>query len=316
VNAFVAGPAGLVGKLPTRAEYLPVPTTAPSFAAFDGFLSEAMEWALGRAGSAFPDAFTHGAMHGFVFRPPGAGDQVLCGALTPSQDSAGRQFPLALGAPLRLAADLVASPQLLPFTLEGIWGEATQLLADCREGAGQGSANLSGVPDTDVVEAAQLFGDWTAQLPLIELWNLLGPALVNPAGTVRLLFETLAPVRGVERPDTTLSLRLPLGLVGGAALCFWLDVVRRYAGWRSTVPSLFWSHDGTTGAVLLNLGRPPKSSLAELWLPSGQRDEIADLTVPPDPALLEALSPLPAQLPPLLGARDASAAHLLHALST
>ncbi len=38
-----------------------------------------------------------------------------------------------------------------------------------------------------------------------------------------------------------LSLRLPLGQAGGAALCFCSDLARRFLGWRATVPSFFWS---------------------------------------------------------------------------
>jgi hypothetical protein len=112
-----------------------------------------------------------------------------------------------------------------------------------------------------------------------------------------------------------LSLRLPLGLAGGPTLCFWIDLVRRAAGWGSTVPSLFWSHDGTDGVALLHLGKPPKETLAELWMPRGECEQIADLTTVPSPALVELLPPLPPALQTLLSSPDASVAQLLQGLT-
>jgi type VI secretion system ImpM family protein len=318
VTAFVAGRAGAVGKVPWRPEFLPVPTSAPSFAAFDAWLTDATEWAAAGAGPGWPAAFAQGVMHGFVYRSEtDPVDAALCGALAPSRDSAGRQFPLALGAPLRFSPELLRRPELLPFILEGSWSEATGALAELlTAGVADPSApaRLDAGHDAEVSESALLYDDWVATLPLVELWALLGPSLADPVGTVRLLLETLAPSRGVERPRTTLSLRLPLGLAGGAALCFWLDLVRRYVGWQSTIPSLFWSHDGTHGAALLHLGRPSKGALVELWLPSGKRDDAADMTVPPDPAWLEAFSPLPSAVSAVLGSPHATAAHLLAAI--
>src|SRR5262249_29591391 len=157
-------------------------------------------------------------------------DALLCGALAPSRDSAGRLFPLAVGAPLRMAPALLARPELLPFTLEGLWAEATGALADLMGATAQAASTLTlgAGQDADVAAPAALYGDWAIALPLVALWALLGPALVSPAAPLRLLLETLTPSRGVEPSSTTLSLRLPLGAGGGAALCCWLDVVRRY----------------------------------------------------------------------------------------
>lgn len=318
MTAFVAGSPGAVGKLPSRAEYLPVPSGAPSFAALDAWLSSANDWALRGAGAAWPEAFAHGAMHGFVFRAAGdAPDAILAGALAPSHDSAGRLFPLAVAAPLRMASELLTRPELLPFSLEALWAEATGALAELLRARAVDGTLLPGLRaggEAEVSEAAGMYDDWVHTLPLSELWALLGPALANPAATLRLLLEALAPIRGVEQPTTSLALRLPLGLAGGAALCVWLDLVRRGLGWRTTLPSLFWSHDGTTGFALVHLGKPAKTALTELWLPSGSRDEVVDLTSAVDPASTEAFSPLPPAVAATLANPQASVAHLLAAL--
>lgn len=319
MTSFVAGRSGAVGKVPWRAEYLPVPASAASFAAFDAWLTEATEWAVAAAGPGWPEAFSRGAMHGFIYRcATDSVDAALCGALAPSRDNAGRLFPLALGAPLRLSSELLRRPELLPFSLEGLWAEATTALADLMTAQSTERAHLPSLSsghDAEIAEAAQLYDEWVATLPLAELWALLGPALEDPAATLQMLCEALAPIRNVERPKTTLSLRLPLGLAGGAALCFWLDFVRRHVRWQSTVPSLFWSHDGNSGVALLHLGRPSKAALAELWMPTGQRDDAADLTNPADPTWAETFPPLPPAVLAVLGAPGATAAQLLAAVA-
>jgi type VI secretion system ImpM family protein len=303
--------------VPWRAEYLPVPTQAASFAAFDAWLTQANDFAVNTAGSSWPVAFAAGAMHGFVFHAPGdPADSVLCGALAPSRDSAGRPFPVGLAVPLRVSPELLKRPELLPFALETPWAEATAALADLMSGPPPAPAVLHAGQAGDVAEAAGLYGDWASALPLAELWALLGPALASPAVSLRFVLETLSPLREAEPVQSTLSLRLPLGLGGGASLCFWLDVIRRALGWRSTLPSFFWSHDGSSGAALVHLGRPSKAALAELWLPTGRRDDIADLTHPIDAGLGEALSPLPRAIADVLEDARASLGQLLAAIGT
>lgn len=318
MTVFSARGAGIVGKLPSRGEYLPVPSHAPSFAAFDAWLSTAMEWAARAAGPGWPDAFLHGALHGFAFRSDGdRSENLLCGVLSPSRDSAGRLFPLALGVPLLVAPEVTGRPELMPFVLETLWADAGGLLLDLLASPPSGTIpppDFAPEPDAEAEQAAETYDDWAARITLRELWALLGPALGRPAATLRLLLEAVAPVRGVESAQTTLSLRLPLGAGSGASLCFWLDVVRRHARWHSTLPSFFWSHDGTTGAALVHLGRPPASALAELWLPTGARDEIADLTRPVDIIAVEAYAPLSAEIVAALSDPQATLAQLLAAL--
>jgi len=316
MTAFVTGHAGAVGKLPWRAEYLPVPSHAESFAAFDAWLTEAFEYAARVGGAGWSEAFARGAMHGFVFhaaREPA--DTVLCGALAPSRDSAGRQFPLGLGAPLRVVPDLLRRPELVPFTLEGFWAQATAGLADLMNRPDPPALSLVTGPEAELAEAAALYDDWKSTLPLVDLWQLLGSALVDPTATLRLLSEAVRPLRGVESPAGTLSLRLPLGIGGGATLCFWIDLVRRCLCWQSTLPSFFWSHDGTSGTALLHLGRPSRAALAELWLPTGTRDDIVDLTSPIRAEVVQEFAPLPAGVAASVADPGATLGQLLAAVA-
>jgi len=63
-----------------------------------------------------------------------------------------------------------------------------------------------------------------------------------------------------------------------------LDLVRRFTRWQRTVPSFFWTHDGSSGVLMLHLGVVPEVALSELWLPSGACDEVCDLVPSGSPA--------------------------------
>jgi type VI secretion system ImpM family protein len=316
VSGIATHRAGFVGKVPDRAEYLPVPTTAPGFAALDSWLSEGMEWAAARAGASFPSAFAAGAMYGFVFCAPATPGQMLVGALAPSHDNAGRQFPLAFAIPTELGSAVLERPALLPFILEGLWERSTEALSarlagDARD-ADSWTPPQQSLGAAELDEIHQAYADWAGGLPQSEVWQLLSVPN-DPRLALRWLLETLAPLKGHQAPRTTLSLRAPLGALGGVGLCFWLDLVGRSLGWTGSVPSLFWSHDGSTGTALIHPGTPPKPTLAELWLPTGERDEIADLTLPLGDDVAEHLRPLPASLDAAL-ATNCGVAALLAAI--
>jgi type VI secretion system ImpM family protein len=316
VPAYRPGPAFPLGKIPSQPEYLPTSIGA-AFVAFDAWVTEATEWAALRGGPAWSSRFASGALHAFAFRSPSEPSALLCGALGPSRDSVGRQFPLVLAAPLSASPAMLEQPQLLPFFVEGLWSSSTsrlwELLTERTADAQAACAGLQLQPSLELEEASALYVSWSQDLELAELWSLLGPAFEGSGAEqrLRLLAATLLPVRGQERPCTPLSLRLPLGLAGGPTLCFWLDVVRLLNGWHATIPSLFWSHDGQSGVTLLHLGTPPKEALCELWQPTGERQHISDLTLTPDRALLDALPPLSPSLRAVLNEPGARASDLL-----
>jgi type VI secretion system ImpM family protein len=297
--AFQAGPVGIFGKSRHQAEFLRVRGASPALSAFDAWVTDATEFAAARAGQAWPEAFRHGAIQAFAYHPSELPvGELVCGALGPSADSAGRQFPLIVAAPLRLAPELHAAPELLPFVLEAFWARASALLAQIQSpyvfDLHAAASTLETAADISVQAAQALYDEWTRGLPLHELWALLGPPLdgTEVATSLRLLAATVEPFRRAENPTTKLSLRLPLGQTAGVGLCFWIDLVKRHLGWKATTPSFFWSHDGNWGSAILHLGQAPRITLAELFMPSGQRDEVCDLTQPLRAGMGESLPPL------------------------
>lgn len=289
----------ILGKLPTFPEYLRVGIADPLVAAFDAWLAHGMDRLMSRSSDPrWEESYANGAVHGFVYRkrggPPG---RLLVGAIAPSADVAGRTFPLVVAAPVDCGPEIVRMPELVPLLVEPFWVQVSQLLFDApslpRDVLEHRARALQPIIDADTTSTAASYRAWLAELPAPELWTLIhGPVMgengepiapghtVPLEGVLRMLGECIRPVRGAEQPATPLTLRLALGQAGGAAVCFWIDMLRRVAGWRETIPSFFWAHDGTSGALLLHLGEPPACTVSELWAPSEKHDEICDLTRP------------------------------------
>jgi type VI secretion system ImpM family protein len=269
---------GLVGKLPASADFLRVRAGSEAFQGLLGWLIDGVQRAALSGDWAANLAPT--AVQAMCFR---GRRSVLVGALAPSEDQAGRRFPIAAASELALDAELAEHPEALPLVLEAVWALTAQLVVDL-QGADRATIEQP-LPDADVAvsvgDAVRAYRSWTDELEVDDFLALVfGADPAYAAGALALVEEAVAPYRGVENPDTPLSLRLPLGQAGGAALCFWLDLIVRLTGWRRTVPSFFWSHDGDSGAALLHLGHVPPAALRELWQPTSTSDEVCDVVQP------------------------------------
>jgi type VI secretion system ImpM family protein len=274
---------GLVGKLPASADFLRFRAESEAFQGLLGWLIDGVQRAAASGVVNAPDT----GVQALCFR--GRGTSTLVGALAPSADQAGRRFPIAAVSEVTLDAELAEHPEVLPLVLEGVWAVTAQLVVELQqleraelEEAQRDPARFEAEMELGVPAALSAYRAWTDELEIDDFLELVfGADLEHAVGAFALAEEAVSPYRGVEHPDTPLSLRLPLGRAGGAAVCFWLDLIVRLTGWRRTVPSFFWSHDGDSGALLLHLGRVPPSALRELWLPTGKSDEVCDL-VPPE----------------------------------
>jgi len=272
---------GLVGKLPATADFVRRGAGSAGFAALYGWLLDGVQSGAAARGD-WLSQVPRGAVQAMCFRAPGGGS-VLAGALAPSLDAAGRRFPIAAAAELALDAALAEHGEVSPLLLEPLWAVTSQLVLELQEidRAALDQTELEADAQVDLPAALAAYRSWTEELELEELVALVfAEDGARAALALALVEEAVLPYRGVENPDTPLSLRLPLGHAGGAAVCFWLDLVERLTGWRRTVPSFFWSHDGNSGALMLHLGRVVPVALAELWLPTGSCDQVCDLILP------------------------------------
>ena len=265
-----------LGKVRSEREFLRA-ETSPALQAFDSWLTESMAWAAQNGGARFPQSFARGALNAFVFR---AEHGVLAGTLAPSADESGRLFPVSVVAELETPSPLASAPELLPVVLEQLWDASAELVFDARERGESPLPRLAGIEralPADLEQARAAYGEWLKKCTLPEFLELCAVPASHFATSMAILADAVRPHRGLERPNTPLSFRLPLGHGGGAAVCFWLDVVRRLMAWNDTIPSFFWTADDHRARLIVHLGDAPRSTLAALWGASGTRDELCDL---------------------------------------
>ena len=236
---------GLVGKLPASADFVRRAADSAGFASLYAWLLDGVQSGAAARGDWLRQV-PSGSVQAMCFRAPGDGT-ALAGAMAPSADAAGRRFPIVAAAELALDAELIEHGEVLPLVLEPLWAVTSQLVAELQEvdRATLDAAELAADTDVDLPTAIGAYRRWTEELELAELIALVfADDGGRAAAALALVEEAVMTYRGVENPDTPLSLRLPLGQAGGAAVCFWLDLIERLAGWKRTVPSFFWSHDG------------------------------------------------------------------------
>jgi hypothetical protein len=220
--------------------------------------------------------------YGFLLQlgPSSAVPSAVAGILSPSRDLAGRSYPLAIAGHVALARDVAAHPEILPIVLEDYWHTAIDILKEARDGPPVGDdwrlERLSQAPLESGESALALYVEWAERMVVPQLCSLLGRPPDWLASAVAAIARAVDPKGGVR------AVRVPLGLAAGSALCFWLDVVRRAAGWQRHVPSFFWSHDERGGDALLFVAEPGDSALATLWGGGAPSGDVCDITAQVD----------------------------------
>ncbi len=274
---------GVVGKLPGWADFVRLGARGEAFEQLLRWLVSGVELAAASPRSEFA-RLSEGSARAFVYGA--SGGRLLCGALAPSCDSVGRCVPVAAAVELEADAALGRHPELLPIVLEEAWAKTDEIVAELQQVSRAEASERWTLPlELSLASAGETYESWTREIAVGDFLELVfGEDAARAPAVLAFVADAAAPYRGVEAPETALSLRLPLGESGGAAVCFWLDFLRRLTRWRRTVPSFFWSHDGSSGVLMLHMGRAPESALPELWLPSGACDDVCDLVPRDSPA--------------------------------
>jgi TagF N-terminal domain, Type VI secretion system-associated len=264
--------AAILGKVPWHNEFLRGSALSSEIWAFD-------EW-LFRNAQLPPEESVWGPSYGFLLQldsAPGPLDGIA-GVISPSRDQAGRVYPLAIAGSVRLTPDLVAHPEVVPIAFEAYWHTAVEILSAARSGPPDGGDwPLDRLFETQLESGAaalELYVRWAESTSAAQLCALLG----RPAAWLSSALRSLGEAMNRGERGRLRSIRVPLGQAAGGALCFWLDVVRRAAGWRGRIPSFFWSHDDRAGEALVFLGAPGETALEMLWRRGGSGDDICDLT--------------------------------------
>ncbi len=252
--------ASVLGKAPWQNEFLRTSGLCPELWAFDEWLFRNAE-ALGEC--------TEGASYAFLVHTAGtaAASASIAGVLRPSQDQAGREFPLAVACTVGLASDIVRHPEVIPLVLEPQWNLALEVLADVQSARlPSDDSRLAQLAEQSLGEGASatdLYSTWVKATSSVDFCALLGRPAEWLGPALQGIVDRLKPGAGRIR-----AVRVPLGNAGGGALCFWLDVIRRAMHWHDHTPSFFWSHDEEGGEALVFAGDPDDATLASVWRPT------------------------------------------------
>ena len=308
---------GAFGKTPSAADFLYFGPIDSGTQAFRAWLEEGVSWAAARQPNLWQVASEDRRVFGFLFRAPSG--NVLVGAVRPSTDAVGRNFPISAYVELP-DVGLSDKPQVLPLALGDLWQHAADaILTDNVLAAVSDleAALVSGslAPLSTLTDDARQYADWARATHLsLALEAVFGSnARACAIQAVHTIHEAILPFRGREQPKTPLSVRVPLGGSGAGAAAFWVDVVRHTAGWKNTVPSFFWSFQDGRGEAIVQLGDVPASSLSALWLADPNSEHMCDLThlVPSDGTRFLPL--LPPAVAAALTREDARVIDLLNA---
>lgn len=270
--------AAVLGKVPWQPEFLRGSQLPLEIWAFD-------EWLFRNAQSQITGAAGK-ASYGFLLQvaPVHTGTNAIAGVIGPSHDLAGRPYPLAIAGRVTVARDVAAHPEVLPIVFEEYWHAAVEILREARTGPPDGDDwRLHRLSQTQVSldTAFDLYANWAEQMSASQLCSLIG----RPANWLASAASRIARAAGPPGGGRVRTIRVPLGHAAGGALCFWLDVVRRAAGWQAHVPSFFWSHDEQGGDALIFIGTPGDLTLATLWGDEAAYNDVCDLTGLEDDAL-------------------------------
>ncbi len=323
-NFLKGGPSqvelGAFGKIPSMGDFASV--GAKPLASFESWLEAGMAHGEAKYKDRWPALYAAGRPYHFVFHgsPGGKEANVMSGVIAPSVDSVGRRFPLAVYAQYSEKRAGNTAP-LAPLFLRDFLGDAAQTVDEAGTLAGSDALKerMGGLTapsfDSESHFTAE-YSHWARATPVRNVWQSIysDPDTDAPLAVIRSILDSVSPFHGRENLTTLLALRLPLGGGGPMIAAFWIDVVRRAAGWRHCMPTLFWSVDGSH-SLLLQLGVTPPSALAELWSPDADNEHVYDLTMSRSMDYRrEILAQLPRELGRKLEQWDASAADLLAAL--
>ena len=257
--------SGYYGKLPVSPEFLRLHAAGPELRELDEWFQLGVQYAKAKAGSEWSSLVANADIWNFFFVPEGNG-RLVCGAVFPSHDRAGRSFPF-LTFLLLERRDLPPTPWLIPLRCGPFLVQTRQFLQQLRADLDWNvfrshAESLDGDIDSDAsLEAG--FEDYLSQTTTKEFWSRMCVATDHPEHgdhehTIQL------PLAGEQSGEgATWGRLLPL-MKGQTAetydLPFWLELHSRLLGVKKgTWPALFafWNRapSKVEPCALLSFGR-------------------------------------------------------------
>jgi type VI secretion system ImpM family protein len=260
--------SGYYGKLPVSPEFLRLHAAGPELRELDEWFQRGVQYAKAKVGSEWSSLVANADIWNFFFVPEGNG-RLVCGAVFPSHDRAGRSFPF-LTFLLLERRDLPPTPWLIPLRCGPFLVKTRQFLQQLRADLDWNvfrshAESLDGDIDRDAsLEAG--FEDYLSHTTTKEFWSRMCVATDHPEhdGLEQERAIQLHPAGEQFGKGATWGRKLPL-LKGQTAetydLPFWIELHTRLLGVKKgTWPALFafWNRapSKVEPCTLLSFGCP------------------------------------------------------------
>ena len=251
---------GLFGKVPAQGDFVRINVVDPTAQEFSRWIQEGYE-TLHRVGNDLPKQPIC-----FYFSSPLARN-LLVGAMVPSRDQVGREFPVAVFAPVE-SSSVGAQFFLVPLAFGRFLSAAAALLAAAPTlGAAQLANEVNALPLPNL-------GDWNVadMQRKLQLQQDSGSLLnqfaeSTEADGTHYAMRTFLMACESERNGAPNKARVVLDCpLAGVGPLPWLELAGRILEWGARSPSFLWT-EATPARVLFALGPMPASALGYLARP-------------------------------------------------
>ncbi len=301
---------GVYGKIPSEGDFVRVNASDPSAQYLDTWIQESLE-ALQRAGVDLPAEPLF-----FLHQGPNPSVAPVIGALVPSHDRVGRQYPVLVFA----RVDPTLAQSRMP-ALHVVYGhfllDAAQILRDLPRADAQLLAAWSRrlrVPTAATVSGCDsVCRDVLDQCTVGEFVRRVFPSAAGVAAhyAFRTALEACDATR-THSPKSAITLECPIA--GDLDGFVWLELLRRRLYGAPVRPSVVW-REGSAPAMLVALGPAPGALLRQLARPGDQASNLWPLKTDRGDVLEQAYASMAPHHRQILDAPGQSLEALLNTLS-
>ncbi len=264
------GEVGCFGKLPLSPEFIRVNAKGTTLQAFDQWIQEGLLWCRGKLGPQWRNDFLQSETWYFLFQVPKQ-KECLIGVMTPSQDKAGRGFPMTLFMRFENPRWDQKLVPIVPLLLQEFLEQARHLiqeewknmsLMEFREKVAQ----LIPVNPLKEEQIIQLYHEFLNSYSLKDFLNVCGVSTqwLRESEVKEMVQKMVSETRPTINSKGGQLMSFPL--IDEPAfpfeVPFWAEYVSSINGKRMDHPLLFWNKCPNMGrAVLLAQNAPvaPKS---------------------------------------------------------
>jgi type VI secretion system protein ImpM len=278
-------PLAFFGKLPALGDFVRLNAASREVQWFDQWLHQGVLFAKGALRSTWDRVFDNGPTVNFVLCPDGS-DKIMIGALSPSRDKGGREYPIWVAELMNRPENGSQLLSVLPAAARQFLGEATAFVREVRDALDarqvqQMVEELRPLQAEDVLQQIRIYHEF---LRSTSVEKFVGRCLGRfdertKHGALSTLAHLLGPMRHKDVSKWGLGLRFPLGdeALHANDTAVWLQASMKLLGNPSAAPFLFWTRTSTDPHLYVHFKQPAPRLFAQFISPESSYDSLCKL---------------------------------------